>query len=260
MTARPRWQPGPTAFADAGVGAGPVPPGELHVWRARPPRAPEAAARLAGCLSDEERARAATFVRERDRQQSIGARALLRHVLARYLCVAPAAVPLALAPGGKPYLVGRSDVGFNVSHADGLALFVVGPSPDVGVDVERLRDDLDVASVAAIVCTPGERDHLATLPPDARRRAFFECWTRKEAVAKAWGSGLAEPLESLDVGRGEGAYALPQTPPRGRSGARAWTVISLAPAEGYVGAVAAPAGPWRLRRWAWAEDAGSAAG
>jgi len=118
-------------------------------------------------LSADERARAARFLRDDPRRRWQAGRAALRTVLGGYLGIAPAAVELELGHRGKPALADpEASLRFNLSHSGELALIALARGREVGVDVERI----------------GER------PP-----AFYEEWTRREALGKCFGGGLAEP-------------------------------------------------------------------
>ena len=118
------------------------------------------------------------------------AHAALRSILGRVLGIAPREVPLRLGSGGKPELEGDSPLRFSMSRSDGLALVAVAHGREVGVDLERVNDDLDVTAVAAAFLPPGEIAAIELAPPERRRAAFFAAWTRYEARLKLHGSGL----------------------------------------------------------------------
>ena len=160
-----------------------------------PPRA------LAGyweSLSHDERARAARFLRETDRARFVAAHGMLRAVLGRAAACTPAALEFARNAFGKPYLVhdGKPHpLRFNLSHGGGLLLIAFGLGREVGVDVERPRalapDGMDALMTAAFA--PVEQSALRALPPRDRARAAYRLWVRREALAKAQGTGLARP-------------------------------------------------------------------
>ena len=244
------WASGPLSFPHpVGSRSGPLQPGEVHVWRAWLRRHPHAFHHLATCLSDDERERAQRFVLARDRDRFIVARGLLRHTLSRYLHKAPASIRFAYEPSGKPRLVGDTAVGFNVSHTEDLALYAVALTPDLGIDVERVRADLDVLQLVRQVCTPEERATLLALAPAARRQAFFACWTRKEALVKAWGDGLARRLDSICVGIGSNPRPVLRYEGRDPEGTDRWELYTLDLEGDYVGALAMPRSGRRLRCW-----------
>jgi 4'-phosphopantetheinyl transferase len=131
---------------------------------------------------------------------------------------------------GKPYLSGRSDLDFSLSHSGGLALIAVARGRRVGADVERVRPRTDVLAIARGSLSARERQTIECLRTDeARRAAFFRCWTRKEAYLKARGVGLAGGLD---------------TDPEEASG---WQIRTLPAPPGYVAAVAAE-GQFALRQ------------
>jgi 4'-phosphopantetheinyl transferase len=113
----------------------------------------------------------------------------------------------------------------------------------VGVDVEQLDgrahplgDDGDPAALARLVLAEAERAVLAALPIPDRARAFLVAWTRKEAVTKATGDGLAAAFGRLVVAAGGEvprltAWPYPQPPER-------VSLHDLAAEPGYVAALA----------------------
>ena len=150
-------------------------------------------------LDDDERRRAARFVRQGDAHRFTKAHAALRLLLARCLRAKPADVRYEPVPG-KPRLIGASGpLEFNLSHSGALALIAVARERPVGVDVELVRELADLEAIAEGHFAPAEVQALRALPPEQRLTGFFRCWTGKEAVIKATGEGLARPLGSFDV-------------------------------------------------------------
>jgi 4'-phosphopantetheinyl transferase len=70
---------------------------------------------------------------------------------------------------------------------------------EIGVDIEKVRNDFEVMGIAAKFFTASEQESLLRLPEPERPQAFFQCWTRKEAVLKARGDGLSFPLDRVEV-------------------------------------------------------------
>ncbi len=173
-----------------------------HVWRLRlgdGDSAREAA--LAQVLSTDERRRASAFLRDAPRQTYVESRACLRHLLGAYLQQPPAEIRIDANEFGKPRLSASDDawLSFNVAHSVGYTLVILARERRVGVDVERVREDLDHDSLARSYFTREERAALEQLEEPARREGFFACWTRKEAYIKATGRGLSTPLDSFRV-------------------------------------------------------------
>ena len=123
---------------------------------------------------------------------------------------------------------------------------------DVGIDVERVRENVEHDDLARRFFAADEVRSLAALPPRLRQEAFFACWTRKEAVVKATGEGLARPLDSfvvsVDLHR---AQMLATTPELGPPGEWSLAVVPL-PAT-YQGTVAMRGPIVSLRVWRWPE-------
>ncbi|MEA2704631.1 MAG: 4-phosphopantetheinyl transferase, partial [Actinomycetota bacterium] len=143
-------------------------------------------------LSADERARAARLRTPLLRQRFTTARGYLRHMLAGLLDVPPKDVDLDAGPHGKPALAApHPPLEFNLSHAGGVALYAFSRHAPVGIDVERARDDLPWERMAARYFAPEEAASIDTSD------AFFACWTRKEAVVKATGTGLSQPLRDV---------------------------------------------------------------
>lgn len=176
--------------------------GEAHVWRLSLDEASESGLeRLVDLLQTDERERADRFRKRADRDRFVLGRGGLRAILGRYTGVEPRTLEFATGPHGKPELAGAgsgSRVAFNLSHSDGWVLLAFARDRWIGIDVERIRAISD-GQIARRFFAPGETVALEASPPEERPSAFFACWTRKEAVAKALGRGLSLPLDDFEV-------------------------------------------------------------
>lgn len=153
---------------------------------------------LYATLDMTERARADRFRFARDRARFIARRGLLRQLLARQIGGDPATLAYHAGPFGKPSLA-TSGPRFSTSHSHGIALFAIAPDIEIGCDIERLDERIDPDRTAERLFTPHEVRALRRASPEDRRQLFFQCWTRKEAVLKALGTGLSQPLDRFDV-------------------------------------------------------------
>jgi len=100
----------------------------------------------------------------------------------------------------KPQLSGIDDlIFFNLTHTGHLAFVAVAVEELVGVDAEILCPELDWITVSRRFFTRAESDDIASLAPETRIRAFYACWTRKEAYLKARGLGLFAALNDFRV-------------------------------------------------------------
>jgi 4'-phosphopantetheinyl transferase len=171
------------------------------------------------------------------RKRSLVGHVALRLVLGELTGTAPASLRFERRCGhcgraghGKPRLAGRSGLDFSLSHSGGLVLIAVARGRRVGADVERVRARTDVLAIARGSLSARERRTIESpATSEARRAAFFRCWTRKEAYLKGLGTGLAGGLD---------------TDPDEAAG---WQLRSLPAPPGYAAAVAAE-GQFALRQ------------
>ena len=226
-------------------------PDEAHVWTALLPSTlpPD----IATSLSADECGRARRFHFPEDYFRYVFAHAVLRDVLSRYLDCPPSDVQFASNPFGKPFVVrmsGRRPPEFNLSHAGRVILVGVCDGRRLGIDVEEIRWIGDLESIAESQFTPRECAFILAQPSGRLERAFFRCWTRKEAYVKALGKGLSIPLNSFD------ALTEPRPDPlfdasSGSLNASSLQIADLDAPEGYVASVAVQRGITRYVHFEW---------
>lgn len=221
---------------------------EIQLWQTSLTPPPTRLAALAATLNDHERERANRFRWPEQRDRFIAGRGWLREVLGTCLDHPPEALQFSHGLQGKPILAGtaaRTGLHFNLSHSGDRALCAVARR-EVGVDLETLDRRVDYAAVAQRICSLREWAIFQSLPSTETKAAFFACWTRKEAVAKAIGQGLATGMNTLEVYFGQDATDRPVCL-RDTAG-RLWTVLNLPLELGWCGALAAVGTDWRLTR------------
>lgn len=120
-----------------------------------------------------------------------GRQAALRLLLGSYLGSEAGALRLCRDQRGKPELAGGAGPKFSVSSSEGWWLAALSDQ-EVGVDLERIRPGVDVEGVARRYFNEQELAYLQALVGEEERlHYFYRCWTRKEALLKLRGLGLA---------------------------------------------------------------------
>ncbi|MDP1769551.1 MAG: 4'-phosphopantetheinyl transferase superfamily protein [Nitrospirota bacterium] len=222
-------------------------PNAVHVWGIELDGSPRCLERCAQWLDEEEQQRAARLIREEDRRSYVFAHGGLRAVLSRYLGIGPDVVAMYRREAGKPSLVGavggRHAITFNMSHAHGRALIAVSKGQEVGVDLERVRADVDVVKLSERYFAPSEHATIMQAIQEQRAARFFRYWVSKEAVVKAQGVGL-QALSQCEVLLGaDGVGAEIRVPVDSPLQAN-WRVRLLSCGEGWEAAVAAQGKDW----------------
>jgi len=214
---------------------------ECQVWWAR---LEDARSWHQTLLNDVERERLSALRQQGDRDRFTVACALLRVAVAELLDGTPTEIQVGRScdacgkPHGKPWLIGRpGGLELSLSHSGGRIALAVARLAPVGVDVEQVRDHLDVSGLARYALTPDERVGLAGLPSSERVPAFLTSWTRKESVLKATGAGLRVAASSFSVSAPHESPRLMEWPvdPRLVEVAR---LFDLRPGAGHVASLA----------------------
>ena len=227
--------------------------GQVDVWLAVLDDAAIGLDACAGYLSSAEHERAARFKFAHDRRRYLIAHAALRSILGVYLSIDPQLIGFAVGSAGKPKLaehLAGSELEFNLSHSGEVALIAVTRGKKIGVDVERMQEDFAFEPIAQRFFTANEVAALHQLAVDLQREAFYKCWTSKEALLKAKGTGLSGALDEVRI---EATGTVIRIAPAQRG----WTLAELSPIPGYASALAVEMGLHKLQCCRW--DASMAA-
>jgi 4'-phosphopantetheinyl transferase len=210
-------------------------------------------------LSADERVIADRFRFQEDRERFIVAHGLVRTVLSGYLGCAPADLRFLRNARGKPRLdgAGTTDRRFNLSHSHDIALLALAEGREVGVDIEHERADLGILEIAERFFAVEEFRALRDLPQDARRSAFFQAWTCKEAFLKAAGNGLSDGLNQPGLSS-MGKSPLAQITLRSSMGLFHGSVRDLSVGAGYAAALAVEGSDGTLHLWSVPNTNGTA--
>ncbi|MFB6718719.1 4'-phosphopantetheinyl transferase family protein [Kribbella sp. NPDC056345] len=168
---------------------------EVEVWWARVGQArPE----FVADLNAVEQQRYAAYRRDADKARFLLGVTMVRRLLGARMSLPSASVVLdrTCPDCGKPHGKVRADgVELSVSHSGDWVGLAIGTAP-VGLDVEQIDSRVEVDGVAGMSLAPEELAELARAHD--KPRAFATYWTRKEALLKATGEGIAG-LQSVVV-------------------------------------------------------------
>lgn len=196
-------------------------------------------ARAADVLTSEEYSERSAIASVRVRTQRFISRIVLREACGLLYGIAPRHIRFAYNEHGKPHLdrpAGISPViegacHFNLSHTGHLIAFGASMAGPLGIDIERVAARPGLAQIARRFFHPQEFAYATALGQPVCEQRFFEVWTRKEALLKAMGTGLATDLRRV-------AVPLPGGEHRYTGVASAFEVLDVPMPEGFAGAIA----------------------
>lgn len=222
---------------------------EVHVWGFSLDADEGALMSVSHWLSSEERERATRFASPRHRQEFTAAHSALRLVLSRYCDQRPEELGFHKSASGKPFLPSHAadsePVRFNLTHSHGRALVAVARGREVGVDLEKIRPEVNVLNLARRFLSRQDLAFVESAEPSQRHERFLQVWVAREAVAKAEGTGLMFPLnrDHVDIQKdGKKGRLIRQ----GDRNVREVSVQFIPLETGWVGAVAAEGTNWAL--------------
>lgn len=192
-------------------------------------------------LSPDERVRAARFHFSRDRKRFVAARTFMRIVLGEYLGIDPADAQFGYTEYGKPFLSDSNvapALSFNVAHSEDRAMMAVACGRAVGIDLENHRPGFASDRLAEQFFSSDEVQSMRSLPSEEQERAFFDCWTRKEAYIKARGQGLSIPLNGFTVSTSPNDSSALLSTTHDPSASTEWRVCDLKAPAGFSAALA----------------------
>lgn len=147
-------------------------------------------------VNEQRRAKVLRCKNEDDKKRTLLAGLALRYGLEQ-MGLSYDALEFAQTPEGKPYLVSYPQVHFSLSHSGEYAVCVISDQ-NVGVDVENqsrrllASDRSEKRDAVARQCfTEEEYIRFSSAKDEEKNKIFVELWTKKEAVSKAVGKGLA---------------------------------------------------------------------
>lgn len=212
---------------------------EIHVWHASLDLPDPQYLNFVKTLSPYEHARAQQFHFASDKRRYIIRVGILRDLISRYLAISPYRLRFQQGIYGKPKLSDpfADAICFNMSHSSDVAIYGISRCHEIGVDIEYIRDIPEMEQIFRHLFTEREIDVFCKLPESEKKKAFFNCWTRKEAFIKATGEGLSRSLDTFDVSfiPGERARLLSID---GQSEIGKWTLYETSPNQNAVAAVA----------------------
>jgi 4'-phosphopantetheinyl transferase len=179
-----------TLFSDKGLSTW-KPDNDVHVWKF--PVIPLSSS----LLNEAETETAERFRFEGDRNRYSVGRHALRTLLSKYLSINPIELTFSAGGGKKPVIKNPSaGIHFNISHSGEWVIIGIA-SRELGIDIEKIDPAFEFQDLLQEHFITEEKDFIAEAPDPYR--AFYYLWTRKEALTKAWGTGLQENLKEVRV-------------------------------------------------------------
>ncbi len=123
----------------------------------------------------------------------------LRQILARYVRISAEELVIERGEFGKPYLPDFEQWQFNLSHSGEKLLIAISDEMPVGIDIEKIKLRRALPELVKKCFAVSEQNYWFNLPEAEKLTMFYDFWTRKEAVVKGIGRGIALGLNRCEI-------------------------------------------------------------
>jgi 4'-phosphopantetheinyl transferase len=174
-------------------------PGEIHIWSTT---IDESYGKLLSqsFLSVNEKRNAARYAYDIDTYLFSIRHNMLRIILGDYLNCDPSKIKFNSNHYQKPHIAHPNTlIQFNISASSNRFVAAFCLQHTIGVDIELIRPIDEIPQLINDYFTSDESDWVNAQPVDKMFSAFFQIWSRKEALVKAMGKGLNIELKKVDV-------------------------------------------------------------
>jgi len=206
----------------------------------------------AGLLSTDEMERAKHFKVKRKYREYIISRGLLRKILGIVLDSDPQDFEIRYAEHDKPFITdtwNEKSICFNVSHSHQQTVIALSLERTLGIDIEHIRSNVEFKKLVNRFFSKKESSELDSYTDSGIAKAFFACWTRKEAYVKAMGDGISFGLSEFSVSVNPYDTDVSLTTHWDENEANNWSVKNLATESDYIAALATNGGEFVTRYW-----------
>lgn len=101
----------------------------------------------------------------------------------------------------KPFLRSAPDIHFSFSYAKEYVFIGISPGKKLGIDIEYIDRSIPIADLAESIMSPEEltRFRSYTLNSAEQYLFFFRLFSAKEAIIKAFGTGLFYEVKKINT-------------------------------------------------------------
>lgn len=222
---------------------------KIHVWVIELTQREETLSILKGLLDNKELKRLNQYVFYKDKLRFLISRSILKEIIGTYLNVKAKEISITYNPFGKPCLdesINPVNLDFSLAHSHELVVYAITRKRRVGVDLEYIHREINHEKIGRRFFTKRENRIIESLPETKKREAFFNCWTRKEALLKAIGGEDILDFHNIDVSLVPGEVARIIDYKDKKFEASEWQIIPFSPHSDYIGSVIGDNKPWNL--------------
>ena len=155
-----------------------------------------------GLLSNNEVKRADKMKTKKKKRQYIITRGMIKKLLSIIINKDPHKIEFSYNHHGKPFINEKYhgySVEFNTSHSGVYGLIAITLDNKVGVDIQKIKPEIDFRALSNRFFSNNERNELLKLEKHEQQEAFYLGWVRKESFIKATGMGVAYGLDRFSV-------------------------------------------------------------
>ena len=174
---------------------------DLHIWIASLNISPLEEQKYCTLLCSLEMQRANRFHLIKHKTRFIAAHGILRTILSLYCNIDAKELVFTESEYGKPCFSfpNKTELQFNMSHSGVMSVYIITKTKLVGIDIEEIKNNKNYIDIAHRFFSQEEYEKIISLPQQEQCHAFYQIWSRKEALLKAIGQGFSHPLSTFTV-------------------------------------------------------------